>query len=211
MTSTSARMIAPMCILAAFCAQAPAMPAQSYTSESIVLGTGGYIMNFEVEWTCDDSPARTVSAPGEVDLVGANGSVVAEVLATANGSAPAVTVSGAGSVSGVTSSILIEGANGTPADGLLHGTWTISGPPPGPYTLRLWAQTRSVAGANASSITTDTRDAGGGGAVGSPTPTPTPTPVPSPPSVSLSAPASATVFQAVGIAASASAGGHPLA
>jgi hypothetical protein len=167
-------MIAPMCILAAFCALAPAMPAQSYTSESIVLGTGGYIMNFEVEWTCDDSPARTVSAPGEVDLVGANGSVVAEVLATANGSAPVVTVSGAGSVSGVTSSILISGANGTPADGLMHGTWTITGLSPGPYTLHLWVQTRSFSGENATSITTDTRDAGGGGPGGAPPPPPPP-------------------------------------
>src|SRR5580658_2963779 len=140
MTSTSARMIAPMWALAACCALAPAMPAQSYTSESIVLGTGGYIMNFEVEWTCDDSPSRTVSAPGEVDLVGANGDIVAEVVATANATTPVVTVSGAGSVSGVTSSILIDGADGTPADGLLHGTWNISGPPPGAYTLHLWVQ-----------------------------------------------------------------------
>jgi len=215
MRSPSTRTIVPVCLIAALCALAPASRAQSYTSEPIVLGTGGYILNFQVHWTCDDFPSGTASAPGEVDLVGASGGVVAEVLATANGSAPAVTVSGAGSVSGVTSSILLDGAGGTPADGLLYGTWTISGPPPGPYTLRLWVQTRSVAGKNASSITTDTRDAGGGGAVGSPTPTPTPTPtpVPSPPSVSLSAPASATVFQAVGVGASASAaaGGHPLA
>jgi hypothetical protein len=225
MTGPSSMNFAHTCLLAAFCALAPVSSAQSYTSESIVLGTGGYILNFEVQWTCDDFPAGTVSAPGEVDLLGANGSTVAEVVATANGSSPAITVSGAGSVSGVTSSILIEGAGGTPADGLLHGTWNISGLPPGSYTLHLWVQTRSAAGKNATSITTDTRDAGGGGTVGAPTPTPTPTPTPkptptptptpapSPPSVALAAPASATAFQAVGITASASmqSGGHPLA
>jgi hypothetical protein len=221
MTGLSSSRIAPTCLFAAFCALAPASRAQSYTSEAIVLGTGGYILNFEVQWTCDDFPSGTASAPGEVDLVGANGSVVAEVVATAKGSSPVITVSGAGSVSGVTSSILISGANGTPADGLMHGSWAISGLPPGPYTLHLWVQTRSVANENATSITTDTRDAGGGGPVNAPTPTPTPkptptptpTPVPSPPSVALTAPASATVFQAVAVAASASmpAGGHPLA
>jgi uncharacterized repeat protein (TIGR02543 family) len=243
MKSSCARWIGLGCAIAALCAPAQEVLAQSgvYSSESIVLGTGGYVMNFEVEWTCDDSPSGTVSAPGEVDLLNAGGSVIAKVVATANGSTPVITVTGAGSVSGVTSSILIEGASGTPADGLLHGSWNITGPAPGPYTLHLWVQTRSVPLRSATTITTDTRNSGGGGTVNAPTPTPTPTPtpsptpsptrrptpsptptptptptatpVPSPPSVVLSIPASATVFQSVAIAANAaaSAGGRPLA
>jgi List-Bact-rpt repeat protein len=225
MRNLSARGFALACLLAASYTLAPLAQAQTYTSEAIMLGTGGYIMNFEVEWTCDDSPAGTVSAPGEVDLVDANGDIVAEVVATANATTPVVTVTGAGSVSGVTSSILIDGADGTPADGLLHGTWNISGPPPGAYTLHLWVQTRSVARNAASSITTDTRNAGGGGTVTAPTPTPSPTPTPtptptpsptptrSPPSIAISAAESATVFQALGISAAAtmSSGGNLLA
>jgi uncharacterized repeat protein (TIGR02543 family) len=169
-------------VIAAICAPAQEVLAQTgvYLSQSIVLGTGGYVMNFEVEWTCDDSPGATVSAPGEVDLLDAGGNVIAKVVATASGSTPVITVTGAGSVSGVTSSILIEGANGTPADGLLHGSWNITGPAPGPYTLHLWVQTRSVPLRSATTITTDTRNSGGGGTVNAPTPTPTPTPTPSP-------------------------------
>jgi hypothetical protein len=219
MRNPGTRRFSPPCLLAAFCLLAPLAAAQTYTSQAIVLGTGGYVFNFEIQWTCDDFPSGTLSAPGEVDLVDGNGNLVAEVVATASGSTPSITVTGAGSVSNVTSAINIEGAGGTPADGLMHVTWNITGPAPGPYTLRLWVQTRSVARESASSITTDTRSAGGGGPVGaptptpSPTPTPTPTPVPSPPSIILSAPASAAVFQAlsIGTAAAMPAGGHPLA
>ena len=215
MTITSARKNAPACLLAALAFLVPAAAAQTYTSQAVTLGTGGYVLNFEVQWTCDDFPSGTQSAPGEVDLVDAGGNLVAEVVATASGSTPAITITGAGSVSNVTSSINIEGSGGTPADGLMHVTWTITGPAPGAYTLRFWVQTRSVARESASSITTDTRAAAGGGPVGAPTPTPTPTPttVPSPPTIALSAPASAAVFQATGIGASSTepAGGHSLA
>ncbi len=211
MTPSSARRFAPAFLLAALALLPPAARAQTYASQAVTLGTGGYVLNFEVQWSCDDFPSGTLSAPGEVDLVDGAGNLVAEVLATANGSAPAITVTGAGSVSNVTSSINIEGAGGTPADGLMHVTWDITGPAPGAYTLRLWVQTRSVGRQSATSITTDTRNAGGGGTVTAPTPTPTP--VPSPPAISLSAPASAAVFQSVGIGAAATmgAGGRPLA
>ena len=241
MKKSCARWIGVGCVIAAFFAPMQEALAQSgtYVSEPIVIGTGGYVMNFDVVWTCDDSPGGTVSAPGEVDLLNAGGTVIAKVVATVNGSTPVVTVTGAGLVSGVTSSIHIEGANGTPADGLLYGSWNITGPAPGSYTLHLWVQTRSVPQRNATTITTDTRQAAGGGTVNTPTPTPTPsptptptptpsptpsptptptptptaTPVPSPPSVVLSAPASATVFQAIAVAANAAAsnGGRPLA
>jgi hypothetical protein len=212
MTTKIARRIGLGGFLAIFCACAPFSRAQ-YTSVPIALGTGGYTLNFEVLWTCDDSPSGTASAPGEVDLVDAQGNAVASMLATASGTTPVITVTGAGSASNVTSAIHIEGADGTPADGVMHGTWNISGPAAGPYTLRFWAQTRSISRESASSITTDARDAGGSGPVSAPTPTPTPTTVPSPPSIALSAPASATVLQAVGIGATAStsSGGHPLA
>jgi hypothetical protein len=213
MNMPSAWKAAAACLLAAGALAAPRAEAQTYTSQAATLGTGGFVLNFDVQWSCDDFPSGTQSAPGEVDLVDSGGNLVAEVLSTASGSTPAVTVTGAGSASNVTCSINVEGAGGTPADGLMHVTWNITGPAPGTYTLRFWVQTRSVPRQSATSITTDTRMAAGGGTVNAPAPTPTPTPAPVPPMIALSAPASAAVFQAVAIGTTASvpAGGHPLA
>src|SRR5665213_2792233 len=89
----------PMCLLAALMAGAPEALAQTSASEAVVLGTGGYRLNFGVTWTCDDSPHGTLGAPGEVDLLDGRGNQVAQVTATVNGSTPAVTVTGAGSIS----------------------------------------------------------------------------------------------------------------
>ena len=217
---TNAIRFALGCLLAVSSAVAPFASAQSgrYSSESVTLGAGGYTLNFGVLWTCDDDTRGTASSAGEIDLVDGGGNLAARVLATVDAGSPVVTVTGAGAVSGVTTSINIYGAAGTPADGYLHGTWSITGLGPGAYTLRFWFSQRSVAGKAASTITTEAMDSGGGGTVGgAPTPTPTPTPsptrAPSPPSVSLAAPVSPTVFQAasVGATALASAGGNPLA
>jgi hypothetical protein len=182
MTTARARLIGLGIILAASCALTPRAGAQAgrFATESVVIGTGGYRLNFGILWTCDDSPGGTISAPGEVDLIDGNGNVAGKVVATANGSTPVITVSGSGAVSGVTLSINREGAGGTPADGLLHGTWSITGPAPGTYTLHLWFQQRMVSGNPLSAISTDTLDTGGGGTVVAPTPTPTPSPTPSP-------------------------------
>src|SRR5665213_1317072 len=98
----------PMCLLAALMAGAPEALAQTSASEAVVLGTGGYRLNFGVTWTCDDSPGATLGAPGEVDLVDAKGNLVGQVTASVSGSTPVVTVTGAGSVSSVNASILIR-------------------------------------------------------------------------------------------------------
>ena len=216
MTTTGARRIAAGCILAAFYALAPYAGAQSgpYSSAPIEMGAGGYRLNFQVLWTCDDDPSGTASDPGRIDLVDSSGNMVAQLLATAGRSGPSVSVSGAGSVSGASASIHLYGAHNTPADGSVHGTWTITGPAPGAYSLRFWFFDVMVPRDPLSAIETDSMDAGGSGAIGGiPTPTPAPTPTPPPPNVSLSAPSSATAFQAVvvGATAAASAGGSPLA
>jgi uncharacterized repeat protein (TIGR02543 family) len=114
-------------------------------------------------------------------------------------------VSGAGAASGLSASIHLYGADGTPADGLMSGTWTLPNLGPGPYTFRFWFSQNSVARNPLSTISTDTLIASGGGPVGG-------APAP-PPNVTVLAPASATVFQRVGIGAAASAppGGNPLA
>lgn len=180
------------------------------------MGAGGFHLNFQVLWTCDDNPGGTVSDPGRVDLVDGSGNLVAQLLATADRSGPSVSVSGAGSVSGARASIHLFGAGNTPADGSVHGTWIITGPAPGAYSLRFWFFQVMVPRDPLSAIETDSMDAGGSGAIGgapTPTPTPSPTPTPPPPTVGLAAPASATAFQAVGVGATAaaSAGGSPLA
>lgn len=214
--------------------------AQTFSSASIELGSGGYTLNFGILWTCDDDPNGTVSNPGRIDLIAPDGSLAGTVIATAGRSGPVVTVSGAGSVSNTTASISIYGAASSPADGYVHATWNISGPSPGEYTLRFWLSHKTVAGNPLSTITTDAIATGGGGTVGgvptptptpsptptptpSPTPTPTPTPTPSPtptptptptstpPSIVLAAPSAATVFQLVTMSATASVGGYPLA
>ncbi|MGA2693757.1 MAG: hypothetical protein ABSF76_15450 [Opitutaceae bacterium] len=181
MKTACAQRIAPWVLVAAAMCAVPGARGQSgqYSTESIELGSGGYVVNFGVTWTCDDDPQATASAPGEVDLVDANGNIAAEVVATADYGEPVVTVTGAGSVAGAGATINLQGAGGTPADGHLHATWNISGLPAGPYTLRFWDLQRFTQGNPISTITTVTLDNGGGGAVGA-TPTPTPTPAPSP-------------------------------
>jgi len=207
-------------ILAAAHVLAPAARAQAGNTSSapITMGAGGYRLNLVIRWTCDDDPSRTVSDPGRIDLLDAGGALVGQVVATAGRSGPSVTVSGPGTISGATASIHIYGASGTPADGLVHATWTITGPGPGAYTLRYWFYQVMVPGNPLSAVSTDSLDAGGSGAIGGaptpiPTPTPSPTPTAHPPTVAVSAPPSATAFQAVGVGATATepAGGNPLA
>jgi len=204
----------------------------NYASEAVTLGTAGYRLNFSVLWTCDDSPSGTTSMPGVVDLVDAGGNLVAEATASASGTSPQVSAT-AGSLSNVTASIHLSGAEGTPADGNLHATWTITGPAAGPYTLRFWHQVAKLPRVSLSTIVTTTQDSGGGGPLGpappptpppSPTPSPTPSPVPTPtptptptltpsptptptpavpPVVSVSAPPAATAFQLASLVATA--------
>jgi uncharacterized repeat protein (TIGR02543 family) len=186
--------------------------AGSYASEPVLVGAAGYQLNFLIRWTCDDDPSRTVSDPGRIDLVDGGGNIVAQVLATASASGPGVSASGAGSVSGASASIHLFGAGGTPADGLVHGTWTVTGLSPGAYAFRFWLFDVTVPGNPLSAVETSAIDAGGGGPLGG-IPTPSPTPTPPPPSVVLTAPPFGTALQTanVGATASVSAGGRPLA
>jgi Divergent InlB B-repeat domain len=188
-------------------ALAPPARAQSarYSSEPAAMGPGGFVVNFCVLWTCDDDPRGTVSAPGRIDLVDASGILAGQLVATASNGRASVSVTGAGAASNLSASIHLYGADGTPADGLVSGTWTLPDLGPGPYTLRFWFSQNSVAKNPVSAISMDTLSAGGGGPVGG-------APAP-PPNVTVLAPASATVLQRVGIGAAASAppGGNPLA
>ena len=183
MAITRTRLAALAVIFSIAALAGPRAKAQNgtYSSQSVQVGAGGYILNFGVIWTCDDYPNRTVSSPGVIDLVGPGGNLAGELVATAKVTGPYVTVSGAGSVSSLNDSVNEYGADGTPADAHLHGVWTITGLSPGAYTLRFWFTNASVPRINLSTIDTDTLNTGGGGTVGSgPTPTPTPTPTPSP-------------------------------
>ena len=173
MTTVDARRITLMALLVLASGLPIALRAQSgsFSSESIVVGTGGYTLNIGVFWTCDDDPMGTTSFPGQVDLVDPLGNLAGQVTLTASGTTPSVAVTGAGSVSNIKLSIHITGASGSPADGNLHATWNIGGIAPGSYTLRFWFFTAKVASNPVSAVTTNTLDSGGGGA---PVPTPTP-------------------------------------
>jgi len=211
MTTARTRQIAARAILSVAATLAYRASGQDarYASESFAMGPGGFVMNFTVVWTCDDDPRGTVSAPGRIDLVDASGSLAGQVVATAANGMPSVSVSGAGAVSNASASIHLDGAAGTPADGLLHATWTLPNLGPGTYTFRFWFSQSFVAGNPISTISTDAMAAGGGGPVGG-APTPPPR---SPPAITLSAPQSATVFQQVEVGATASSpsNGNPLA
>ena len=183
--------------------------ASRYTSEPITLGSGGYTLNFNVAWSCDDFPQPTTSAPGQIDLIDASGGLAGRIRATIAGGTALVQVDGAGTVSGTSASVIQLGAGGTPANAFLHGTWQVPGLSPGPYTLRFWYFQDVATGFAASMIATQASDAGGGGPVGG---TPGGPPAP-PPGISLSLPPSATAFQPAAISATATVptNGNPLA
>jgi len=213
MTTDTARHAFLGALLAAVLAPAFAAPSTTqvsrYTAEPITLEAGGYLLNFDILWSCDDAPQGTTSAPGKIDLVDGSGSVVGQVTGTIGGGSALVNVQGAGTVSNTSVSVGQLGAGGTPASGFLHGTWRVSGLSPGPYTLQFWYFQEAVPGFPVSTITTQASDAGGSGPVGG---GPVGAPAP-PPGVTLSVPPSATAFQpaAIGATATVPANGNPLA
>ena len=149
--TTTTRALAIWGLLACALAPLPAAAAtvtqaSHYTSSPAVLGTGGYSLNFSVLWACDDAPQGTVGAPGQIDLVDSGGTLAARLTATIAGGAAHVSVQGAGSVSGTQVWIYQLGAGGTPANGFLTGTWLITGPAAGNYTLRFWYFQEGVPG-----------------------------------------------------------------
>jgi Divergent InlB B-repeat domain len=170
------------------------------TSEPAAIGTGGYVLNFQFQWSCDDVAGATTSSPGRIDLVDPNGVTVAEISGTISAGAASIGSPVVGSLSNVACSVSVTGAGGTPADAVLTGTWRLSGVGPGAYTLRFWNYEDWITGRVGTAITTHSADAGGGGPV-------------SPPTIALSAPQAATVFQPMGFTATAAAGsnGNPLA
>lgn len=196
-------------LLLSAAARGASTQTSSYSAQPVVLGAGGYSLNFSVMWTSDDFPQPTASAPGRIDLVDAGGNLAGSLTGTIGGGGPVVGVQGAGAVSGAQASVAQLGAGGSPADGTLSGTWLITGLAPGAYTLRFWLFQEAQQGDPASTIWTQAMDAGGSGAVSAPE-GPAPTPAPS---VALAAPAAATAFVPVtlGATASAQAGGSPLA
>ncbi len=216
-----------------------ATQASSYADAPITVGGGGYTLNFSVQWSCDDAPAGTTSAPGRIDLLDAGGGTVAELSATLGGGSPVVTVSGAGSASNVSGELDQSGSGGTPANGFVSGTWTLSGIAAGNYTLRYWGFQEANSNSDAGTIWTATSDAGGSGPIASPAPAPAaptdpdpsapaspatdapapppadPTPAPAaapPPSIAISAPASIAAGQSfyASATATAAAGGNLL-
>ena len=183
-----------------------ATQASHVTADPVTLGSGGYLLNFDVIWACDDRPDPTTSAPGRIELVDGSGAVIADVVATIGNGNPLIQARGAGTVSGATATVSRLGAGGTPADGFLHASWRITGPAPGAYTLRFWFDQEATLDFPVSTITTRAMDAGGSGPIGGPRSAP-------PPAVVLLVPASATVFQPVALTATAtvSGGGSALA
>jgi hypothetical protein len=189
-------------LAATLVAAASAAEAQVATSttEQVVLGAGGYALNFNFQWSCDDVVGGTTSSPGRIDLVDAGGTTIGQVAGTVAGGVSTVGAPVVGALSNVSCSVASEGAGGTPADGLLRGTWRISGVAPGPYTVRFWEYVDSISGRVGTTITTVANDAGGSGPI-------------LPPNVTLSAPQAATAFLPVVVGATASEGpnGNPLA
>src|ERR1700690_3768493 len=169
-------------------------------AEPVAMGAGGYVLNFQFRWSCDDNPSGTASSPGRIDLVDPSGVTLAQVAGTAGAGGPSVGAPAVGVLSNVISSVASTGAGGTPADALLGGTWRVPGLGPGTYSFRFWTYQDWIAGRVATTITTSASDAGGGGPA-------------SPPSVTLSAPQPATVFLPVAVSATATQGanGSPLA
>lgn len=173
--------LAALMLLAPGRAPAGQTQVSNSSTETIQIGAAGYQANFSVSWSCDDAPQSTTSAPGQVDLLNAAGAVVGSVSATLGSGSPVVHVTGPGSVGGAQGWEALAGAGGTPAEGSLSASWTLTGLAAGSYTLRFWTFQEAQAGRSASTIVTQTVDAGGGGPLSpSPTPTPTPTPSPSP-------------------------------
>lgn len=173
-----------------------------YSSQSFTMGPGGFVLNFRVLWTCDDSPQETVSAPGQIDLVDAGGNLVGQLTVTATSGVAKVVVSGPGAATNLAAAIHLFGASGTPADGTASGTWTLPYLGAGTYGFRFWFSQASVPRIAASTISTEAASTGGGGPVGPPASAPTAT---------ITPPAAATAFQQAQIGASATSGGNPLA
>jgi uncharacterized repeat protein (TIGR02543 family) len=176
------------------------MQTATSSAEAFVPGAGGYVLNFQFQWTCDDDHSATTSAAGRIDIIDQNGVTVADIVGTVSGGIPSVGTPAMGTLSGLSCSVDTMGAGGTPADGILTGTWRVTGLGPGPYSFRFWNYEDWISGLVGTTIATSASDAGGGGPV-------------SPPSVNLAAPQSATVFAPVVIGAAASVGsnGNPLA
>lgn len=194
--------LAALFFLAAHVTAACAGETQTATSttEAVVPGPGGYVLNFQFQWSCDDDPSVTTSSAGRIDLVDQNGVTVGEVTGTVRAGSPSVGAPAVGSLTSVACSVASVGAGGSPADASLSGTWRLTGLGPGPYSLRFWSYEDWITGLVATTITTTASDAGGGGPI-------------SPPIVSLQAPQSATVFAPVAVGATGSVGanGNPLA
>jgi hypothetical protein len=194
--------LAGLLFLAALVPPAGAGETQTATSstETFVPGAGGYDLNFQFQWSCDDDHSATTSSAGRIDLIDPNGVTVAEVTGTVRAGSPSIGAPAVGALSAVSCSVDLLGAGGSPADGTLSGTWRVSGLGAGPYTLRFWTYQAWISGLVATTITTIAADAGGGGPI-------------SPPSVTLSAPQAATVLSPLSVGATASVGsnGNPLA
>lgn len=180
------------------------------TAEAITVGSGGYALNFSIQWSCDDAPQHTTSAPGQIQLIDANGNLVGRLQGSVSNRNASISLAGAGagSVSSVSVAIDETGANGTPADGYLDGTWNITGVAPGSYTLIFWSIQETAPSQPASTIWTSTSAAAGGGPVGSPGPVVPP----APPSIVISSPSSAMAGQPVDLSATATraSSGNPL-
>src|SRR5579863_8290240 len=77
-----------------------ATEATRYASQAVTFGSGGFLLNFDVLWSCDDAPAPTTSAPGRIDLLDGTGALVASVVATIGSGLPIIRVHAAGALSG---------------------------------------------------------------------------------------------------------------
>lgn len=151
-------------LLALILVLAPVLHAGSnstgyYTTQTFTVSGSAYDMTFWVSWWADDYPMG--SAPGILEVLDGGGGFVSRINASNyQGSGPSVTVSGSGTVDGVSSNVGRYGG-GSPADGFLSGTWHLTGLSPGTYTIRLWQYETWDTSYSATTVTTNTDVFGG--------------------------------------------------
>ena len=82
----------------------------------------------------------TLAAPGRLDLLDGTGAVAASLVVSMSRGVPSASASAAGgasgTVSGLAGTMAEAGAMGSPAEGTVTGSWSLSGLAPGAYVLR---------------------------------------------------------------------------
>lgn len=141
-------------------AHAASTSSGSYAVQPFTVAGANYDVAFGVGWWADDYPLN--SAPGRLELFDGSGNLLGRVVASNyQGTGVSISVSGNGTVDGVSSAVGRYTAAGTPADGYVSGTWHLTSLAPGTYTLRLWSYETHDTLLSATTVWTDTTFNGG--------------------------------------------------